>query len=439
MIAFTFLHLFCLPLVASYDGMEYVHLANILGTPAFDASWNFLRTPLYPAMLKLAFATGGEQPQIALLVSGAFGLAGVLLAGSTARYVAGDIAGGCALLLLAFYPTLIGYQHMLLTETGIFFFLALLVSLTIRSPRHPIAIAIALALTLTAGYYWRPTLLYLSPVVALTCFWLHRRAASALIVLLAPALLAAPWIHLSSQHPSDLLEVVTTGMYKQVLVQPGDPIFGALGPAYRKIVDQEASPRLPIDGLSILGEGRHAFLKQLHKAYVRAGVAQLIFHHPGRYLKAVIRSFFYFLGVPDHRGDDENWQFSRFVFLSWPPSQEFTNVPLWIPALDTQFPSIQYRGGAALGSVLLALLRAYDFLVLPASAISALWLVLAIRQGNATAFALTAIPLALIVLHALTMMSAARYAFPIYPLMLANLITVLALACRGWAGKRRLT
>ncbi len=123
----TFVHLLFLPLVVSYDGMEYAHLATILFTPSFDAQWNFVRTPLFPFSLKCAFAFGGEQPQAALLVTTGFGLAGVLLLGAIVRKVAGETIAAIVLLVTAFYPILTGYEHMLLSETGIFFWLSLLI------------------------------------------------------------------------------------------------------------------------------------------------------------------------------------------------------------------------------------------------------------------------------------------------------------------------
>lgn len=118
----TLVHVLCLSYIASYDGMEYVHLANLIGTPSFTQSWNYLRTPLFPASLKAAFLLGGEQPMAAMLVTAGFGLAGVLLIGSVVSRIAGYAAGGVTLILLTIYPTLVTYEHMLLSETGIFFF-----------------------------------------------------------------------------------------------------------------------------------------------------------------------------------------------------------------------------------------------------------------------------------------------------------------------------
>lgn len=55
------------------------------------------------------------------------GVGGVLLTGSVVRTVAGNAAGIITLLVLTVYPVLVCYEHILLSETGGFFLLSLLV------------------------------------------------------------------------------------------------------------------------------------------------------------------------------------------------------------------------------------------------------------------------------------------------------------------------
>ncbi len=459
----TFVQLFSLPLIATYDGMEYVHLANLLFTHSFSSAWNYLRTPGFPSALKLAFFLGGEQPQAAMMVPVLAGAAGVLLTGSVVRTVAGNTAGAVTLAVLTFYPVLVCYQHMLLSETGIFFFLALLVWLLIRfreqTKRSAKAFPALLACGTALGYYWRPTIIYLSPVLALS-YWLvaylpaeslrpyrefwenlrrdRARAVSGfLIVALGPILLAYPWIHLSNQHPSTApLETITNGMYKQVLMPPDDPVNAPLRVQYGAIIRQDAPQgRLPLDGLSIAGEDRPQFIKHLSAIYIQAGLLRLIATHPGRYLAGVIRTFIYFLGVPHHRPDDENWHFSQYVFQLWPLDQNFQHVPGWISSLK-QFEPKLYGGGAFIGKLFGVLGPLYTGFVLLSSLVSSWWFVAAFRGGNARGLIMAGIPLAFLFLHSLTMMAAARYAFPVYPLMMANCITLASLAGRGWVNKR---
>jgi hypothetical protein len=454
-------------MVASYDGMGYVHLANLIGSPDFTRSWYYLRTPLFPASLRAAFLLGGEQPFTAMLVTAGFGLGGILLAGSSVRRMAGDVAGGSTLILVSAYPVLVTYQHMLLSETGIFFFLSLTVWLLVRiglgTRRYPLVWAMALATATALGYYWRPTILYLSPVVAASFILLQYAPVDslhpyrellkqfsavgrsslvrdALVVGAGPWLLAYPWIHLTNKHPStDLLEAVTTGMYKQVLVPPNDPMLGELGDRYRSIIKEDTGGKaLPLDGLSIVGEGRLAYLKRLSKLYIGTGLLKLIRKHPVRYIGGVCRSFVYLLGVPHHRGDDENWSFSYWVFEVWPAGLDFEHTLGWIPEYSKQFAAQQYTGGAALGRALRGLSVAYIPLLLAGSITTLWWFAVSVQQCDAVPFAISSVPLSFVLLHSLTLMAASRYAFPVYPILLANFIALTALSHQGWKKKRML-
>src|SRR5690242_10301061 len=217
-----------LPLVVSYDGMEYAHLANVLSGRSVISHWDFYRTPLFPLALNRAFWLGGEQPKSALFVTTLFGTAGILLAGFIVRKVAGATSGAVALMLMVFYPVLVGYQHMLLSETGIFFWIALLlwslVCLAPASKEGVIGVPCWIALVIALGYYWRPTIVYLGPVAALAflCILLlspagHRPYSEllgklranrdlimgGLIIAFAPFILAYPWMHLTSKYRPD--------------------------------------------------------------------------------------------------------------------------------------------------------------------------------------------------------------------------------------------
>jgi hypothetical protein len=59
---FHALHGLVLPIMISWDGYLYVQLADILGTSQFPSKWDFLRTPLFPLSLKMAFVISGKNP-----------------------------------------------------------------------------------------------------------------------------------------------------------------------------------------------------------------------------------------------------------------------------------------------------------------------------------------------------------------------------------------
>ncbi|HEX4167516.1 MAG TPA: hypothetical protein VHZ55_18780 [Bryobacteraceae bacterium] len=96
----TFVHTLALPLIVSYDGMEYAHLANVLSGPSVTSHWNFYRVPLFPLALNLAFWLGGEQPQSVLMITTLFGTAGVVLLGLIVRRVAGAASGTITLIVV---------------------------------------------------------------------------------------------------------------------------------------------------------------------------------------------------------------------------------------------------------------------------------------------------------------------------------------------------
>ncbi len=456
----TLVHMMALPLIVSYDGMEYVHLANVLSGPAVISNWNFYRTPLFPLALNRAFWLGGEQPQAALLVTTLFGLGGILLTGWTVRKIAGGTTGAITLVLLVFYPILVGYQHMLLSETGIFFWLALLlyslVCLASASQRVRMWVPCWIALVLALGYYWRPTILYLSPVAALAFLFLalvagggtdsypallgrvrhaeRRVLAGALIIGLGPWLLAYPWKHLTDKYlPGSYYGFVAVGMFKEVLVAPDDPILSSVSAEYKAAIEHDSiNGRLPLDGVTI---GSHeALINRMIPLFTREGVGRLIRRHPLRYLEGVAKSMIFFLGVPDHRVDDENWNFSHSVFTLWPSAESLDRMLGW----DTkfvQFAPRPYGGGAMVGRILDGLMPVYTWVVLAASMASLVWMVVSIKFADPIGFALTAIPFALLFVHALTLMASDRYALPVYPLMLANLMMMIRLG--GLSLRRR--
>ena len=441
----TFVHTLALPLLITYDGMEYAHLANVLSGPAVIAHWNFYRTPLFPLTLDLSFWLGGEQQQSALLVTTLFGVAGMLLVGFTVRKLAGGTAAAVALILLAFYPTLIAYEHTLLSETGIFFCFALLewslVCLVPGSNRF-ILLSCWTALVITLGYYWRPTILYFSPLVAVVFLLLvlgssairpserlrrlwsadPRVLASALIIAALPWLLAHPWQQLTEEHAPNTYEgFLAEGMFKEVLVPPDDPILASVRAEYQTAIEHDLrNGHLPLDGVTI---GYHdALINRVIQALHAAGIRKQIVRYPVRYLVRIVKCTIFFMGVPDHRVDDENWWFAYYVFGLSPPGEALDKALGW----DTKL--IQFApppsGGAHLGTFVKALMPLYVWIVLASSIVSVGWLAFSIKMLDPVGLTLTSIPFALMVLHSLPLMAADRYAFPVYPLILANLVLI---------------
>jgi hypothetical protein len=455
-VSLTFAYALCFPLIVSYDGMEYTRLAYVLFSPDFASEWNFYRTPLFPLGLRAAFFLGGEQPESALLVTTLFGLAGTLLIGATVRRIATGTSGALALLILAVYPVLIGYEHLLLSETGTFFFLALVLCLftrfaTSQNPRnwsHVVGICLAVGI----GYYWRPTIIYLSPVLALlyaiTALLVAYSARGkfdvlnllragelvtffkALVIGILPWLLAAPWMMEMAHHninPSDL--VLPFGLYKQVVVPLSDPVLRDYVKQYKAVIDRNSrNGALPVDGVA-LGDS-HELSMRIASAFNKAGVISLIGRYPLRYTSAVIRSMAFFLGWPSEiRVDDENTNFARAALGLWPPSVSLSSSLGWDVTNKKLTPGT-YSGDAWLGSTLSKVLPVYEWLLRLGSLAAIGLLCLGVIRRLPTILAVSSIPLSFLFLHSLTALPANRYAFPVYPLLLANLVLILSLFAR---------
>jgi hypothetical protein len=297
------------------------------------------------------------------------------------------------------------------------------------------------------GYYWRPTIVYLGPVAALAflCILLlspagHRPYSEllgklranrdlimgGLIIAFAPFVLAYPWMHLTTKYRPDASDdFVAQGIFRQVVVPLDDPLLAPLRAEYKAAIEHDlVNGRLPLDGVTIGGHSE--LLNKIRPLFVRAGVWHLIQKHPLRYVEGVAKSMIFFLGVPDHRVDDENWNFSGTVFAFWPRSDTMDQTIGWDPKL-VQFTARPYNGGAFVGKMFDRLLPVYTWIVLASSMASFIWMMVSLKHADAVGLTLTAIPFALLLLHALTLQAADRYALPIYPLMLANLVIIIRL------------
>ena len=109
----------------------------------------------------MSFWLFGKQPLSAELVTSVAAISGILLLGATVRRIAGELAAAAAVASLAVFPTLVAYEHSVLTEAGTFFFIAAIVYLMVAgkdagpSWRNVAGLVAALAADITgARTYW---------------------------------------------------------------------------------------------------------------------------------------------------------------------------------------------------------------------------------------------------------------------------------------------
>ncbi|HEY7338567.1 MAG TPA: hypothetical protein VH639_27010 [Bryobacteraceae bacterium] len=427
-------HVLSLTLVINFDGNWYVQLADMLGTKRFPGEWDFLRTPLFPAMLKIVFGVMGRQALSVIGLQTALACAGIWLLGRFLRRIGRPIEASIGVVLVSAYPTLIAYEHALLTEVGSFLFLTLLVYALVTLEPMNVSSSIIVALAISAGYYFRSSLLYLAPLAAGICALkvlkpsqengggvkpsrLRRAGAVLLITGAVPFILAYPWQRYPKVSERNG-HVLLFGLVKQDVLPPDDPILSpSTAAAYDVAVGRSLSnEKLPYTGIQ---NGREwSVIGPIYHYGSTAGsiFLRVIRTHPRRYLDGVERNLILYSGFGGFAND--NAILRNQVLYSY--GRKIDPGPEWFPPLGVEFQ--RNTVSSITSRLLLALSPVYDWLVLFAFVATVLTGILAIWRLDTTLMAFTLLPLAFILLHAILLMSQDRMALPTYPILLINLV-----------------
>jgi hypothetical protein len=450
-ILFHILHGLVLPLMISWDGYLYVQLADILGTSQFPSKWDFLRTPLFPLSLKIAFTLGGKNPLSIIILNTFFSMTGILLIVSIIKQSRGSFPAAIALLLLSFYPTLIVYEHCLLSEVSTFFCLAIIIKLLCDSRlQHRYFLkALFLILGVTIGYYFRPTLLYLSPLVALlyglsfwkpephqggmTSFKRPRRFVILMMIVLitvGPFAAAYPWKQISKDGSRRMAQQIIWGFVKQAAIPLNSPLLGAAAEKYSESIKQSLNNgRLMMDGV----RGDALFYEVAYSIYKEYGsrlgdfLGPAIFKAPQRYLKRVIATVLYFTGFPGL--ESENRAFADMVL------SDDTGSKLW-PGPESIRQDIERdfsRPGGKTFSlpILLRWLNLFFSVLTITGWVATVFIfIVGLLKRDTKLLAFSTIPLAFSFMHALTLMANDRVIMPVHPFVLVNLVLALTILFR---------
>jgi Dolichyl-phosphate-mannose-protein mannosyltransferase len=425
-----------LPLLVTTDGYWYAKLAEVFGTARFAAEWDYLRTPLFPILLKLSFWLFGRQPLAVCALQSAFGFGGIWLLGATLRRLGRPVEAAIVVLLLSFFPTLVTYEHALLTEVGTFFFLALLLYVLTAPGSHPYRRVAELVGVLTLGYYHRSSLLYISPAVALVyaiSSFNERKAdqepqgrtnrrifGEVIIVLVLPLLLAYPWQH-DPRVTARTGQVFLYGLAKQAVIPPEDPIWANATAVYRDALDKSmVQGRLPNSGVRdqlvyLPLDLIHAYAPQAGSIFMRS-----ILRYPRRYADGFMRTSLLFAEIGSSQSDSA--AFRRMVLLV---VGTIAPRPPGLPPLDIEMA--QHVGPSFIADVLTWISPVYDRLVFFAVPATLMVFAIAIWRKDAFGLAFATIPLAFLLLNALVLSSQDRMAAPAYPILLVNLVSLA-----GW-------
>jgi hypothetical protein len=430
-----------LPVLVTFDGYWYARLAEVIGTARFAKEWDYLRTPLFPILLKLSFWLFGRTPLALIALQSAMGFGGIWLLGATLRRWGRTTEAAVTVVLLSAFPTLITYEHALLTEAGTFFFLALLLYVVTAPVVRPGRRALELAGVLALGYYHRSSLLYIAPVVAavyaLSVYQqcatagpvrgraLRRLLGGTMAVALLPFALAYPWER-NPQVAERQKDVLLYGLVKQAVIADDDPAWGAAAPAYREAIERSLiNGRLPLSGVQ--DQLVYPPLDALVARVPQAGhlLIRVVLHNPKRYLGAVLRMSLLFAGLEASATDSQNLRTA--VLLS--SDTRIAPRPPGFPPLDTEMA--QLTGRSPVGRVQALVAPVYDLLCFFAAIATLILLGVGLHRRDPGLLALTGIPISFLLLNALLLTSQDRMAAPAYPLMLANLVLL-----PGWLRPR---
>jgi hypothetical protein len=438
-IGVTLSHIVTLPVVVTFDSEWYVRLSDVLGTPLYPAQWDFLRTPIFPALLKFAFWLWGRQAVAVFALQSCLALSGIWFIARTLQKLGLPIQSALAVALLGCFPTLIAYQHLLLTEVGSFFFLALLISM-LAWPRSPsLGWAAALGAAVGLGFYYRSSLIYLGPVLgavyvlnglreewkrpgrALFSHFVRISLPQFLAIAALPFILAYPWQRNPKVAERNGYSVLLFGLLTQAVIPVDDPILGPVAPVYaHAIQDSQANGALPNQGLT---NGRqYAVLAPLARYASSAGSIFLrtVAEHPDRYLGAVERNLILFSGFDGSHYDNAMY---RQIVLSANASQIDPGPPS-LPALGDSFKRTTAPSFTA--AALEAIAPVYDRLVELGLLATVAGFLLGLWRWDSTILAFTAPTLAFIAMHALLLMSQDRMILPAQPFLLISLILLPA-------------
>lgn len=434
-------HLVTLPVLITYDGSWYVWLAEIIGRPGFLREWEYLRTPLMPALLRAAFALFGRQPLAATVLLVAWGCAGVLLLSLLVGRVSGPVWAAVVAVVLSAYPTLVVYEHAILSETGSAFFLAATVYALWRHPPTTLGSTCLLIAVLTLGFYHRSSLLALAPACGLvgllraryegdgTTRIGHAPLWGALGVAVVPFVLAYPW----QAHPEARRRVGESVIIFGLVRQAALPIGREIPPAavelyHRAVQDSLVDGRLPLTGLR---DGReYPVIGLLSKNADRATTLWFAAVKTRAYWQAFGRTLLVYAGGAISQSENALFR-SRLLDPALAGSVVYPG-PSGLPDLTADFS--QRAAPSLVGVALRGLSPLYDWLVPVAVLSIPLGIVFGAVKRDWALLSIGVLGISYLGANAAVLNSSDRMAVPVYPLAFTSIFLLLAKVRHGRRG-----
>jgi len=445
LLAASIFHARALPLVMTWDGHEYIALAEVIASDQFDPStWKLLRTPLYPLALKASFLVIGKGAFAARFVAVAGGVLGCILISIVVRQIAGGAAASLYLLLQAFDPVLASFENMVLSETGTLFFIALVLTLVVSwSVRTRAAMwtkTVCVAVTLAVGFYWRPSILLLAPWFALLVSLQTRRAAPsvrpkaasialhALLVIALPYVLTKPW---TRQFPPKAYAnlnrlVLRSFAIRQFLMPEDEPYLASVRSEYATAIRY-------VQKEGVLSGLRWSDVQTISRALGPISGSRewqhltMIRKYPARYANGVGRSLLLFAGFA--AAEDEVKAYTNIALSPHLEDSAIGAGPVAIEGANRR----DFAEPAPAGLWRRLLLRStavYYWLRIAASFAGIAVTVMALKWRNWNLLALSGTPIVFALAHAVMLMSLNRFMVPVYPMALGAMTAGIACVLR---------
>jgi hypothetical protein len=433
--------------VLTSDSQQYIWLSELIFKENWTSNWDFLRTPLYPLAIKIFSAVLGKGVLALDLINVTLSSAGIILLAS--MFWPHRLAVAAISCLGIIFSDQLTYENMALTEIGTFFFIALTTRILLAERHilnHPFLMACLLGLAITIGYYWRPTILYLSLPAAFffLCLLIRNQnlsrvgiALSLALVLAIPSLASIPW-------RSQLKKGDRTGdMY----------LFGAISQAaipetipgldenflkdYRHGISEAKNNFWGLEVAGLNDSHVYPLLHRIRPLTKMTGKEIFIYsvkNNTLQYAAGVLRTTaFYFGFLPK---ENENKLFAGWVGGLTERSPSVLRAPTYvnqqenIKVFDNQPSHFLIRGLFKIG------IPAFAALVLLANIMLLIALPAAIKLRNYQLLVLSVIPLYWYAIHAVILQSINRQAFPCYLIVMAAAIKLLLLVAEKKGHKR---
>jgi hypothetical protein len=391
--------------------------------------------PLYPLFLRASFDLLGRFPGAALLPGVLLGFLGVWVLADEVRRTRGDLAGAAVLVLLSAYPVLVGYEHTVLTETGTFCVLSVVVVLLSRLARTGITFTTMalLGATLAAGYLLRATTTAVVPAVLVVIAATTRSsaestrqsrlalAAGLLVVVGLPFATMRLWSAggRDARIGSTFGYTLSYYLVAQGMLPSGD--LGDAAPAYEAAKATAAVQRSSLVEMSPL------VAERLHTLDGKQLLSEAIVTNPIAYLAAVSRTALVFAGVPPR--PSENYLFLSNVLSLSVPGSKCVCPDADQPVFARTFAQSGHR--TPLHYVLKILTPLYTALAMLGSALTVIGFAAGLRRADPAWLAWTAVPVAFAAAHAALLLGTDRFAMPVFPLALVSLVVCASLPARS--------